>query len=58
MYDEFEWIGSRTRYFIVKFLTLFRHWRSLIIAGVRNIGWEGSNTALHTTDHRHAVHGQ
>ena len=25
---------------------LFKYWRLLIIAGVHNIGWEGSNYAL------------
>jgi len=57
MCGVFEWPGSRIRYFIVMFQVLFKYWRLLIIVGVHNIGWEGSNTALHPTTHRYAARG-
>jgi hypothetical protein len=39
----------------VKYRALFKCWQLLIIVGVHNIGWEGSNTSLHPTAHRYAV---
>jgi len=44
MCGVFEWSGSRIRYFIVKHQKLFKYWQLLIIVGVHNIGWVGSNT--------------
>ncbi len=55
MCGVYEWLGSRTRCFIVMLQARFKYWRLPIIVGVHNIGLEGSNTVHHPSFYRYTA---